>query len=67
MDWKGCGGKIGTYMALQLLASGPILRHKTLEEKLVEQRERWWVRDVELVGFEIPPNRQPSRDGEEPL
>ena len=33
----------------------------------MEQRERLRVRDVELVGFEIPLNRQPSRDREEPL
>lgn len=62
-----CGGKTSTHMAPQLLASGPCTETQDFGGEIGGTEGEIVGRDVELVGFEIPPNRQPSRDKEEPL
>lgn len=70
MDWKGgVWERSARKWLLGCWPQCPVLRRRTLEEKLVEQRERRErvVQDScpENVGFAIPPDRQSRRDAEE--
>ena len=65
MDWERSAPK----WLLSCWPQYPVLRRRTLEKKLLEQRETRETVDqdscFEHVGFEIPPDRQSSRDGGE--